>query len=210
MNDKLYTVKEAADILKVSIKTLHRWEERGILTPDRTTGNHRRYKLADIEALKNRTKNPQSPYITDTETPATTEVTADSGDSIPPITLSDVGAELPNNNLGTLQGADPLSLTTNPNDEFDLEDEPVDPEVFNKIELASTRPLVSKVGFAFLGVLALIIGTAVMAGAGIFPGISGISSREKPENLASKLTNTSVTPGNAKSLALEGEISFNI
>ncbi|MBI2621947.1 MAG: MerR family DNA-binding transcriptional regulator, partial [Candidatus Levybacteria bacterium] len=49
--DKLLSIQQAAQILKVSTKTLRRWEERGILIPQRTDGNHRRYTEAQIDSF---------------------------------------------------------------------------------------------------------------------------------------------------------------
>lgn len=47
--DKFLTIKEAADLLGVSVSTLRRWETEGRLIPDeRTEGNQRRYKLSSI------------------------------------------------------------------------------------------------------------------------------------------------------------------
>jgi DNA-binding transcriptional MerR regulator len=40
---KRYTIQQAADKLRISAKTLRRWEARGIIHPDRTPGNQRRY-----------------------------------------------------------------------------------------------------------------------------------------------------------------------
>ena len=48
------TPREAAKVLGVSIRTLYRWEDDGLINPRRTPGGHRRYRLADIEALLGR------------------------------------------------------------------------------------------------------------------------------------------------------------
>src|SRR5664279_2586942 len=58
MNDdsKFIPVQDASKLLGVSIKTLHRWEEKGFLIPHRTAGNQRRYNVDEIEAFKNRGK----------------------------------------------------------------------------------------------------------------------------------------------------------
>lgn len=54
----LLTIKEAARILKVSEKTLRRWEEKSYITPIRTTGKHRRYSLDQLKtAKKNKSQN---------------------------------------------------------------------------------------------------------------------------------------------------------
>ncbi len=41
----LYTAREAASYLRVSLSTLNRIERRGLLKPLRTPGGHRRYTL---------------------------------------------------------------------------------------------------------------------------------------------------------------------
>jgi excisionase family DNA binding protein len=41
----LLTAREAASYLRVSLSTLHRMERRGLLSPLRTPGGHRRYTL---------------------------------------------------------------------------------------------------------------------------------------------------------------------
>ncbi|HVZ11970.1 MAG TPA: helix-turn-helix domain-containing protein, partial [Patescibacteria group bacterium] len=51
MDEKLLSIQEAAKKLKVSTKTLRRWEERGILVPQRTDGNHRRYTATQISGF---------------------------------------------------------------------------------------------------------------------------------------------------------------
>jgi excisionase family DNA binding protein len=48
------TPREAAKALGVSIRTLYRWEDDGLISPRRTPGGHRRYTLADIDALLGR------------------------------------------------------------------------------------------------------------------------------------------------------------
>ena len=47
--EKVLTIKETAEILKVSLPTLRRWDSEGVLTPVRTSGRHRRYKMSDIK-----------------------------------------------------------------------------------------------------------------------------------------------------------------
>ena len=51
INDFL-TIQEAAKKLRVSTKTLRRWEAGGKLVPIRTAGGHRRYTLTQIEEVK--------------------------------------------------------------------------------------------------------------------------------------------------------------
>jgi putative resolvase len=51
VNQKEFTVSEAAELLGVSAKTLRRWDEEGKLKPRRTEGNQRRYDLEDLRPL---------------------------------------------------------------------------------------------------------------------------------------------------------------
>ena len=49
----LMTAREAASYLRVSLSTLHRMEQKGLLNPLRTPGGHRRYTLEMLnECLK--------------------------------------------------------------------------------------------------------------------------------------------------------------
>ena len=51
--DKFISIKEVSTMLGVSAKTLRRWDKEGKLIASRTLGNHRRYKLSDIEHMLN-------------------------------------------------------------------------------------------------------------------------------------------------------------
>lgn len=46
---KLISIKEAAELLSVSTKTLRRWDDEGILKSIKTHGGHRRYNQDDID-----------------------------------------------------------------------------------------------------------------------------------------------------------------
>jgi excisionase family DNA binding protein len=48
------TPQEAADLLGVTVKTLHRWEADGKIKSTRTVGGHRRYDIADLIGNKRR------------------------------------------------------------------------------------------------------------------------------------------------------------
>ncbi len=50
--NNLLSIQQAANFLKVSAKTLRRWEAKGILVPQRTPGNQRRYTQEQIENFK--------------------------------------------------------------------------------------------------------------------------------------------------------------
>ena len=54
----LFTAREAADYLRVSLSTLSRMERRGMLRPLRTPGGHRRYTLEMLnESLSQQSAN---------------------------------------------------------------------------------------------------------------------------------------------------------
>jgi excisionase family DNA binding protein len=57
---KLIDIKEASELLGLNPKTLRRWDDEGKLKAIRTFGNHRRYKLEDIEAIINSTEIEQN------------------------------------------------------------------------------------------------------------------------------------------------------
>jgi excisionase family DNA binding protein len=46
----LFTAKEAAEYLRISISTLNRMEHSGVVTSLRTPGGHRRYTLEMLNA----------------------------------------------------------------------------------------------------------------------------------------------------------------
>lgn len=57
MQNLTLTIEEAARLLKVSTKTLRRWDTKGVLVPLRTTGSHRRYTTEQIVEFKTKIKN---------------------------------------------------------------------------------------------------------------------------------------------------------
>ena len=52
MQENLLTIQKAANFLGVVAKTLRRWEKKGVLTPQRTSGNQRRYLLSELDKIK--------------------------------------------------------------------------------------------------------------------------------------------------------------
>lgn len=50
--EKLVSIGETAELLGVSIKTLRLWDRAGKLSPVRTSGKHRRYRMSDIEKFQ--------------------------------------------------------------------------------------------------------------------------------------------------------------
>lgn len=66
MSESIVGTKEAAEILGVSISTVYRMIEQGILQPSKTPGGQRRFEVAQIQAFKENSKNitaPQNPYM---------------------------------------------------------------------------------------------------------------------------------------------------
>jgi excisionase family DNA binding protein len=59
--DRLITVREAADLLRVSIVSLRRWDKSGQLRAARTPGGYRRYRLSDIRRLQGVVSGPGCP-----------------------------------------------------------------------------------------------------------------------------------------------------
>jgi excisionase family DNA binding protein len=54
--DSLMTAKEAAAFLRVSVNTLGRMEQRGLIVPYRTPGGHRRYTIAMLRSYLESTR----------------------------------------------------------------------------------------------------------------------------------------------------------
>jgi excisionase family DNA binding protein len=52
----MLTVDQAAQYLKVSSKTLRRWESKGLIVPIRTSGGHRRYTVEQLKEFKSKSK----------------------------------------------------------------------------------------------------------------------------------------------------------
>jgi putative resolvase len=52
--DRLFRIGQAAKLSGVSTSTLRRWEREGKLTPERTEGAHRLYRLSQFKSTKNR------------------------------------------------------------------------------------------------------------------------------------------------------------
>jgi excisionase family DNA binding protein len=55
---RLYTAKEAADYLRVSLFTLRKIEQQGLIVPYRTPGGHRRYSLDMLNEYLERSRVP--------------------------------------------------------------------------------------------------------------------------------------------------------
>ena len=51
MGETLLSIKQAAEFLGISKKTLYRYDEQGILKPLRVPSGHRRYRKSDLESF---------------------------------------------------------------------------------------------------------------------------------------------------------------
>ena len=52
----MYSIKEAAEVLGVSVSTLRRWEKEGKVSSSKTKGGHRRYSMSDLAKSGNKLK----------------------------------------------------------------------------------------------------------------------------------------------------------
>ncbi len=66
MAKKLLTIKQAAEELGVSIKTIRRWEKQGKIESIRTSGGHRRFKLKQVSPKNTISLKNLYPYIATT------------------------------------------------------------------------------------------------------------------------------------------------
>lgn len=65
MSENIVGTQKAADILGVSISTIYRMVEQGILQPSKTPGGQRRFSLSQLEEYKEKSRKiiaPQKPY----------------------------------------------------------------------------------------------------------------------------------------------------
>ena len=79
MSDTLVGTKKAATILGVSVSTIYRMVEQGILQPIKTPGGQRRFDISQLEAFKESSKDisaPQNPYIMKKSSNAVDQATA--------------------------------------------------------------------------------------------------------------------------------------
>lgn len=116
MSDTLVGTKKAATILGVSVSTIYRMVEQGILQPTKTPGGQRRFEIAQLEAFKESSKDisaPQNPYImkktTNSGIQATTAV--DDPEIEDDSSLSDSKPVDPRNSLNDLNGSQWLPET---------------------------------------------------------------------------------------------------
>lgn len=65
MSENIVGTKQAAEILGVSISTIYRMVEQGILLPSKTPGGQRRFPVSQLEEYKEKSRTiiaPQNPY----------------------------------------------------------------------------------------------------------------------------------------------------
>lgn len=65
MSDNIVGTKQAAEILGVSISTIYRMVDQGILLPSKTPGGQRRFPVSQLEKYKEKSRTiiaPQNPY----------------------------------------------------------------------------------------------------------------------------------------------------
>lgn len=116
MSDTLVGTKKAATILGVSVSTIYRMVDQGILQPTKTPGGQRRFEIAQLEAFKESSKDisaPQNPYImkksssTGIQAPTVVDDPEIEDDS----SLSDSKPVDPRNSLNDLNGSQWLPET---------------------------------------------------------------------------------------------------
>lgn len=95
MSETIVGTKQAAEILGVSISTIYRMVDQGILQPSKTPGGQRRFPVTQLEEYKERSHGiiaPQNPYqmkfdvtsgeiVEDTSNRTTQEISVDESDS---------------------------------------------------------------------------------------------------------------------------------
>jgi putative resolvase len=57
MEDKIFSISEAARYLGVFPLTLRNWEKKGLLKGFRTLGGHRRFKKSELDKIRNNGSN---------------------------------------------------------------------------------------------------------------------------------------------------------
>ncbi|HSW47975.1 MAG TPA: helix-turn-helix domain-containing protein, partial [Candidatus Saccharimonadales bacterium] len=224
MNNTI-SVKEAAKILGVSIKTLHRWEEKGLLIPTRTTGNHRRYDKLTLEEFK---KKPR-PAISPADTAADSENNYNEDGELINLQLNQSAANsvpsltAPKNNPDEVVSAYSTSLK-----EDSFSKEKVAPVPFETKQESSTNDdgwdfkfytqFSKRMNFVLLG-LGLLSLTGLVIGLNYFRNPNDLGNRAKASNGPGSNNTTTVNISTASQISkeelskltsLNGEIIFNV
>ena len=63
MSQKLLSISKAADLLGLHVQTLRGWDKNGKLKPVKTLGNHRRYRLDDLQKLAGKEQDEKSDVV---------------------------------------------------------------------------------------------------------------------------------------------------
>ena len=116
MSDTLVGTKKAATILGVSVSTIYRMVEQGILQPTKTPGGQRRFEIAQLEAFKESSKDisaPQNPYTMKKTANSGIQATTAVDDSVieEDSSYSDSKPVDPRNSLNDLNGSQWLPET---------------------------------------------------------------------------------------------------
>lgn len=116
MSDDIVGTKQAAEILGVSISTVYRMIEQGLLLPTKTPGGQRRFEVAQLQSFKENSRTiiaPQNPYMKKKESAILiVEPIADVAlDSMPQETEGEDKPIDPRNTLNDLNGSQWLPET---------------------------------------------------------------------------------------------------
>jgi len=126
MSETIVGTKQAAEILGVSISTIYRMVDQGILQPSKTPGGQRRFPVTQLEEYKERSRGiiaPQNPYqmkfdvtsgeiVEDTGNHTTQEISVDESDSETVIEMEPDDKPVdPRNPLNDLNGSQWLPET---------------------------------------------------------------------------------------------------
>lgn len=126
MSETIVGTKQAAEMLGVSISTIYRMVDQGILQPSKTPGGQRRFPVTQLEEYKERSRGiiaPQNPYqmkfdvtsgeiVEDTGNRTTQEISVDESDSETVIEMEPDDKPVdPRNPLNDLNGSQWLPET---------------------------------------------------------------------------------------------------
>ena len=116
MSNYIVGTKQAAEILGVSISTVYRMIEQGLLFPTKTPGGQRRFEVAQLYLFKDASRTiiaPQNPYMQKKESGilVVEPITDIALDATPPKSESEDKAVDPRNTLNDLNGSQWLPET---------------------------------------------------------------------------------------------------
>ncbi len=115
MSENMVGTRSAAEILGVSVSTIYRMIEQGILQPSKTPGGQRRFEVSQLLAFKEESKEivaPQNPYMQKKETTAAPCDIDETDDSMEQgLDMDDEKPVDPRNTLNDLNGSKWLPAT---------------------------------------------------------------------------------------------------